>query len=98
MAHRLAPQAETELREIWHYIAQESGSAEIADRLIDSITRRFYLLSTHPYAGRRRDSDLRPGVRSFPVGEYVILYRIENKDVFILHVLRGSRHLEALFS
>jgi plasmid stabilization system protein ParE len=36
---------------------------------------------------------LRPGTRSFPVGEYVILYRIEEGDVLILHVVRGSRNI-----
>jgi len=35
MAHRLSPQAETELDEIWHYVARQRGSIEIADRLID---------------------------------------------------------------
>jgi hypothetical protein len=45
MAHRLAPEAEAEveLDEIWYYIARESCSVEIADRLIDSITDRFFL-------------------------------------------------------
>ena len=47
--------------------------------------------------GRRRDEDLRPGLRSFPVGEYVIVYRTEDEDVLILHVVRGSRKIEALF-
>ena len=69
MAHRLAPQVEFELDDIWYYIARDSGSIEIADRLIDSITDRFFLLSHHPYVGRLRD-DLRPGLRSFPVGQY----------------------------
>jgi plasmid stabilization system protein ParE len=41
---------------------------------------------------------LRPGLRTFPVGEYVILYRIEDEDVVILRVLRGSRNMAALFS
>jgi plasmid stabilization system protein ParE len=31
------------------------------------------------------------------VGEYVIIYRIEDEDVLILRVLRGSRKIEALF-
>jgi len=44
MPHRLAPQVEFELDDIWYYVARESGSIEIADRLIDSITDRFYLL------------------------------------------------------
>jgi toxin ParE1/3/4 len=96
MAHRIAPQAETELDNIWYYVARESGSLEIADRLIDSITERFYLLACHPHIGRHRDEDLRPGLRSFPVGEYVIIYRVEDKDVLILHVIRGSRDIEAL--
>jgi toxin ParE1/3/4 len=73
MAHRLAPGAEVELDEIWFWTAKESGSVEIADRLIDSITERFSLLARHPHVGRRRDDDLRPGLRSFPVGQYVII-------------------------
>jgi len=97
MEHRLAPEAEAELDGIWYYVAKESGSIEIADRLIDSLTDRFFLLASHPYVGRRRDDDLRPGLRSFPVGEYVVIYRVEGEDVLILHVVRGSRNLEALF-
>ncbi len=96
MAHRVALQAEAELDGIWYYTAKESGSIEIADRLVDSITQRFLLLSRHPRLGRRRDEELRPGLRSFSVGQYVILYRIEGEDVLILHVIRGSRNLDAL--
>ena len=46
---------------------------------------------------RARDEDLRPGLRSFPVGEYVIIYRIQDEDVLILRVLRGSRDIAVLF-
>jgi plasmid stabilization system protein ParE len=90
MVHRVAPQAEAELDNIWYYVVKEIGSIEIADRLIDSITERFFLLACHPHIGRRRDEDLRPGLRSFPVGEYVNIYRVEEKDVLILHVFRGQ--------
>jgi hypothetical protein len=38
MAHRIAPQAQAELDNIWYYVAKQSGSMEIADRIIDSIT------------------------------------------------------------
>jgi toxin ParE1/3/4 len=96
MAHRVSPQAEVELDDIWHYIAKESGSTEIADRLVESIAERFYLLSRYPHIGRRRDHDLRVGLRSFPVGEYLIIYRAGGYDVRILHVMRGSRNIQAL--
>lgn len=69
---------------------------DIADRLVDSITDRFYLLATHPNIGRTRDQDLRPGLRSFAVAEYVILYRVQDEDVLILRVLHGSRDISAL--
>jgi toxin ParE1/3/4 len=97
MAHRLAPEAEADLDDIWYYIAKESNSIQIADRFIESIANRFFLLATNPHIGRSRDEDLRPGLRSFPVGQYVIIYRIEDNNVLVLRVIRGSRNIEALF-
>jgi toxin ParE1/3/4 len=94
--HRLAPAAEVSLDDIWCYVAKESASMEIADRLIDSLTSRFVLLAGHPYMGRRRD-EIREGLRSFPVGEYVIFYRIAAREnVVILDIIRGSRNMTAL--
>ncbi len=97
MGHVRAPQADSDLDGIWYYVASRSGNIEIADRLIDSLTDRFFLLANHPNLGRARDQDLSSGVRSFPVGQYVIVYRIEGDDVLILRVLRGSRNIEMLF-
>jgi toxin ParE1/3/4 len=97
MAHRLAPQAAADLDGIWYYVAKESGSIDIVNHLIDSITDRFSLLSGHPYLGRTRDDDLGIGLRSFPVGEYVIVYCVENDEVLILRVVHGRRDLETLF-
>ena len=98
MAHRIAPQASTDLDDIWSYVAIESGSAEIADRLVDSITERFFLLGGHPYLGRPRDDDFGIGLRSFPVGEYVIVYLAQDEDALVLRVVHGHRDLEELFS
>ena len=96
MAHRLAPEAEAELDEIWYFIATESGSVDIADRFINSITDRFFRIAAYPNAGRARE-DLRPGLRSFPVGQYLVIYRVVAPDVLILHVAHGRRNLEWLF-
>jgi len=96
MGHRRAPQADADLDEIWYYVASRSGSVEMADRLIGAITDRFMLLATHPNIGRARDEDLRPGLRSFPVGEYVIIYRVCQEDVLILRVWHGRRNIAAL--
>jgi plasmid stabilization system protein ParE len=66
MAHRIAPRAEADLDDLWYHVATESGSADVADRLIDSITARFFLLSNHPYVGRVRDEDLVLARGAFP--------------------------------
>ncbi|HJT87682.1 MAG TPA: type II toxin-antitoxin system RelE/ParE family toxin [Bryobacteraceae bacterium] len=97
MAHRVAPRAETDLDDIWLYMAKESGSIEIANRLIDTITDRFLTLAQFPYLGRSREAEFGPGYRSFAVGEYVIVYCVENEDASILRVVHGRRQLDALF-
>ena len=96
MASRRAPEVDGDLDGIWYYLVKESGSIEIADRQIDRITEAFYLLSTHPHLGRRRDEDLRSGLRSFTVGNYIILYRIDGEDALILYVMDGRRDIPAL--
>ena len=74
MIHLVAPEAESDLLDIWRHISRES-SARIADRLIDSIIERFLLLSSHSFAGRPRN-DLRKDLRAFPIRPYVIFIEL----------------------
>ncbi len=97
MAHRLAPRTAADLDDIWYYVATESSSLEMADRLIDTITDRFLALASFPYLGRSREGDFGPGYRSLAVGEYVVVYCVENEGVQILRVVHGRRDLERLF-
>jgi len=93
---RLSPEAEAELDSVWIHIARESGSIDVATRVVERITERFWLLARYLYMGRRRD-DLRLGLRSFNAGDYVIIHRIVEGDVvLILHVVHGSRDIAAL--
>jgi toxin ParE1/3/4 len=96
MAVRFGKQVEAELDDIWAYVAKESGSVDVANRVIDSITDHLFLLSSHPELGRRRDDDLRLGLRSLSVSGYVVIYRIDNQDVLILHVVHGRRDIKSL--
>jgi toxin ParE1/3/4 len=92
--YRLSQKARRDLVEIWSYIAPDSEEA--ADRFTDLVVGSFKLLGQNPYLGRSRD-DLRPGFRSFVVGQYVVIYRVAEPGVRILHVLHGKRDFPRLF-
>ena len=95
---RVSVEAESELDEIWLYLARESGSIDTATRFVEGIVERFWLLARHPYIGRSRDGDLSPGLRSFTAGDYTIIHRVSQDEVvLILHVMHGSRDIAGLF-
>lgn len=95
MSYRLSAEAEAQLDDIWLHIARESGSVETASRVVHGITDRCWLLARHPRMGRRRP-DLSSELRSFPAGDYVILYSIEGDDFVLIHyVFHGSRDIES---
>lgn len=87
-------QSETDMDDIWDYIAHDSIDA--ADRFIDQIHEKCRLLAETPGMGRKR-SELVEGVRSFPLGNYLIFYHTQDDTTFIDRVLSGYRNLSVLF-
>ncbi len=92
----IAPSAVADLDEIWLYFAQKTNT-EIAERVLDSITRVFPLLAASPNMGRHRPN-LGEAMRSFPVTNYRIYYRQDSRSrVRILHVKHAARDENKLF-
>lgn len=92
-AYRIAAAARRDLAEIREYIARDN--AESADRWISTVVGRFPMLAKTPYVGRSRD-EVRQGLRSFAVGEYVIFYLARKAGIEIVRVVHGRRRLERL--
>jgi toxin ParE1/3/4 len=92
LTYRISQRARFEVLEIANYIAADNEAA--ADQLLELLVQHFEFLGDNPYAGRRRD-ELRAEYRSFPVGQYIILYRVIQDGVEIMHVLHGRRDLDA---
>ena len=65
MRYRLSPLAEQDLRDLWAYVAEESGE-ERSDTVLDAIVERIEMLAAYPRAGRRRP-EFGAGVRSIAV-------------------------------
>ena len=98
MRIRLAPQALSDLDEIWIYVAQKSGNAEIATRLIGSISRRFELLAKFPYIGRALETSKQPGIRTLVARNYIVFYRPADGEIRILRVIHAARDAYAVFA
>jgi toxin ParE1/3/4 len=90
----LSKQAEADLDDIWLYVAQDS--LRHADHLITEIRDECELLAVSPGLGRQRD-ELRPSLRSFPWGEYVIFYRLSTEGIEVVRILHGHRDIETIF-
>jgi toxin ParE1/3/4 len=90
----LTGQAKKDLEEINHFIAEDDPQA--ANRFLDAFERKCQMLAQFPEMGRRWD-DINPPLRSFPLGKYLIFYRLIEEGVEIVRVLSGYRDFEAIF-
>src|SRR5712672_458851 len=89
---RKRSQADADLDSIWSYIAADNVKA--ADGLIDRIGTVFEMLAQNPRAGRAR-ADLVRGLRSFPVGNYIVFYFVRSDGIEVVRVMNGRRDIDA---
>lgn len=80
--------ARTNLAEIAEFIAEDSKVQ--AGRVISGIRKTCHTIARTPGIGRFRP-DLTEGIRSFPVGSYVIFYHVASDVVEIIAVIHGAR-------
>jgi addiction module RelE/StbE family toxin len=92
-----SPQARADLLQIHDRIAQDNPANAL--RFVDRLEQQCYRLADHPYMGRSR-SDLGPGFRSFvvPGTRYLIIYRVVEDGVQIIHVRQGGQDLNRLLN
>ena len=89
------PAAETDILEIWSYIADDSLTE--ADAWVDRLDERLSLWATQPLMGRSR-AELSPGLRSVAFGRYVVFLQPGVGSIDVVRVLHGSRDIDAVFS
>jgi toxin ParE1/3/4 len=90
---RLSKRAETDVAEIRRNIAKDNESA--ANRFVGELFDLFQSLGRSPEIGQIR-SELRPNLRSFSHGNYVVLYYSENDRAGIVGIVHGARDIDAI--
>ena len=89
----LLRRARADLRGIRDHILKDNPPRAVG--FVEELLERCQLLADNPGLGRARD-ELRPGLRSFAHGSYVILYRRAAGGVEIVRVLHGARDIPRL--
>lgn len=92
MTYRLSRLAEKDLQDVAVYIARDNRTA--ARNWTANIKEKCRLLGEMRDIGVARD-DLRDGLKTFPVGNYMILYRDAESGVEIVRVIHGARDWQA---
>jgi toxin ParE1/3/4 len=87
--------ASRELEGILDNVASYS-SIDASDRLLERINTTCQKIANFPGMGKIR-VEFPPGVRSFPVRDYLICYRETVIGIEILRIVSGYRDLESLF-
>jgi toxin ParE1/3/4 len=93
MALRLRPEAEADIEAIALYIAEDSPSAAL--RWYGEMYAHCQRIAEMPGMGVARP-DVRPDLRTFPVGNYLILYRQTEDGAEVVRVVHGARRWQEL--
>jgi plasmid stabilization system protein ParE len=87
----LSAAAELDLDAVWDYIAQDNIDA--ADRWIAKLFDAFDVLSQAPGMGHKREDLTSFPVLFWPVGAYLIVYRVQGEGIQIVAVTQGARDI-----
>lgn len=92
-----ADDAKANLVNIAIYVANQSGSREIAVSFVERLRGQCRKLATLPGTLGRLRPELHLDLRSFPFLGYVIFFRYFDQTFEVVNILNGSRDIEAYF-
>src|SRR5690349_501674 len=88
-------QAEQDLLAIWEYIAIKDGRPATADGVLRGLDESISFLADNPLVGQSIDR-LRPGLRLYVRGNYIVFYEPLENGVLIYRILHGAQNWQEL--
>lgn len=92
--YMLSPEALQDLEDTWDFIASDSVTA--ANQLQDEFFEAFEELARRPGMGHTRSDLTKRDVRFWPVGSYLIVYRVAPSQLQVVAVLHGARDIPSV--
>ena len=91
--HKTA-RAERDIDQITDWIARDNEIAAI--KWLSELDEKLSIIAQSPGIGTDR-SNLRPGVRSYAFGNYLIFFKVNKSGVVVLRIIHGARDYPAFF-
>ena len=92
----IAPAAQNDLKDIYQYGLRQWGPAQ-SEKYLTTIKNQFWLLTDQPLMGTERN-ELLHEIRSLPIENHTLFYRVTANTVEIIRILHGrqdpQRHLK----
>jgi plasmid stabilization system protein ParE len=95
MRYRISRRANAELERICDRIAEANPAA--AETLDERIHRAIRALAKFPGMGHTRADVKDKRYLFWAVGNYIIAYRVERKELIVVRILHGARDFRKLF-
>lgn len=92
----ISPIARDDLKDIYQFGMRSWGEAQ-SSKYLDTLKAQLWTIAEQPEMGVER-KELLPNMRSFPIENHVIFYRLEIEQIEIIRVLHGrqdpQRHIK----
>lgn len=92
----ISSEARADLNEIWEYIAQDNFDA--ADGWIHKLRNSIESLACTPGMGHTRKDLTDSPVLFWPVGAYLIIYRLRDTYIEVVAVTQGARDIPSFLN
>ena len=90
---QLTRQAKIDLQNIKKYIAK--NNPKIATQFVMLLKQKCEMLAQSPEIGIYHEEYC--GLYKFPVGKYLIFYRLSKTGIEIIRILHGARDIQGIF-
>lgn len=79
------------------YAARKAGAQAAGDRVIERLVAAMEMLAQLPSLGRARD-EVRPRLRSFPCGSFILFYRRTRTGIHVHRILHQRQDVRNAFA
>ena len=89
--------AEHDFLNIFEFVFRQSGNPDLARDFVNRLERKCQELAESDFQLGRARPELRPDIRSYAYGNYIIFFRYIDDVLEVVYLMEGHRNFENYF-